>query len=218
MSKIMRFTLSGVDTYNGSEWQSQVTYQTDVAAVGGGEGPLSDRLDDILEHFSSSGQNLSYWRATTYTSVSFTDAELREQVDPNSDEVGEAVHKALALAGSLSGPGVDVMPSAACVWLTYSTAAASRSARGGTHLPPAISAAQLTSAGEWDPASTAYVAAIALAAKILDPIHDYDVGGSDILPVVYSETRRQRAQEPFTFQLTAVTPRTQVRWLRSRMQ
>jgi hypothetical protein len=40
---------------------------------------------------------------------------------------------------------------------------------------------------------------------------------TDLRPVVYSRTRRQRSEDPFTFALTGATFNRTPHWLRSRM-
>jgi len=79
-----------------------------------------------------------------------------------------------------------------------------------------MSVLTLDSGGSWDSGTSFWTNVNALGASILDAIEDIDIPGTDILPVVYSRTRRARGFEPFTFQLEDVTPDENPRWLRRR--
>jgi len=215
MAKIWRFELTGVDGFNGAEFMTHVHYQTDVPPLGS-EPNASDILDAIGDHFSSAGHNYSKYTSCMANESQLTEARVREEVAPGSGDVPDVATEVLAVSGTIGGAGTDALPSAMCVWLAFSTGAAVRGGRGGTHAPPTMSAARLDGTGKWDTGTGYWTNINALCAAILDPFDNGGITPTDINPKVYSRTRRQRGQSPYTFALTAVTPSDEPRWLRRR--
>lgn len=215
MAKVYRFTLSGVNTYNGAEYEFGLHYQTDVPALGS-EPSAGTVLTQIRQHFSSSGTNLSKLRAAIPSSHSLLKTWVREEVQPGSGDVPAFAEQAETGFGALASSGTDILPGAMAVWHQMKTGNAIRSGRGGTHVPGSVLPADLSEDGHWAVGTTHWTAHLALAAAFLDKLEDVFGGTGDINPVVYSRTRRARG-ESFAFELEAVTPLTQVRWLRSRM-
>lgn len=215
MSKIWRFELESQDTTNGALGLSHVTYQTDVP-LAGSEPSAAVVLDKILGHFSSSGHNMSKWTIVMKNQVKLVRARVREEVDPAGDDIGEIAEEGLNLSGTNGSETGDRLPSAMCIWLSYKTATASRSARGGTHLPPEMDADHLDSSGLWDSTIVTGASWLALAASILDTLDDVFDATGDINPVVYSRTRRSRGQSPYVFPITSVSISSRPRWLRRR--
>lgn len=215
MSKIWRFELESQDTTNGALGLSHVTYQTDVP-LAGTEPDAAEILDHILDHFSSSAHNMSKWTVIMKQQVKLIRARVREELDPTSGDIGEVAEEALNLSGGNGSETGDRLPSAMCIWLSYKTATASRSARGGTHLPPEMDADHLDVSGLWDSTIVTGASWLALAASILDPLDDVFQATGDINPVVYSRTRRGRSLSPYTFPITSVSISNRPRWLRRR--
>jgi hypothetical protein len=90
----------------------------------------------------------------------------------------------------------------------------SRSSRGWLMLPGPM----LQNAIEGNFWSSGYQSAYNAFAAVLD--NSFDLGTvfvTHVNPVVYSRTRRIRAQSPYTFKVTSATSNHQVRWLKSRL-
>lgn len=94
------------------------------------------------------------------------------------------------------------------------TAVRSRSSRGWLMLPGPL----LKGAIDGNFWATGFQSAYNAFAAVLD--NSFDLGTviiTHVNPVVYSRTRRQRAQTPYTFKVTSATANHQVRWLKSRL-
>lgn len=215
MSKIWRFELTSLDTTSGAEGQSHLHYQTNVGVLGS-EPSANTMLDKVLSHFSGAAHNMSVWQGVMRNSTKLTEARIVEEVTPGSADLGDVAVETLSVVGTRGAIGGDHLPPEACLWFGYRTGVASRSARGGTHLPSIIDASELNSSGRWDTGYVNAVAVIALADSIKDVINDIDASGTDLVPGVYSRTRRGRSESPYFFQLTSVTRSDVVRWLRRR--
>jgi hypothetical protein len=214
VARVYRFELTGVTTATGVMFVSHVHYQTDVP-VGEGEPSASTVLDKILDHYSSSGQNMSKWAAVTGTDAKLTRAVLREEVlDPEATPPNVA-EKLLNIPGTVT-PTADKPPTPLCVWIKFNTGLALRSFRGGTHLPPLVSVTPLGSDGTIDTGSAYYTAAGALSDSIEDHLENVFSATGDVNAVVYSRTRRARNQS-FVAQIETAEVRNDFRWLRRRM-
>jgi len=215
VSKIWHFTIEGVNTWTGAEWKCGVHYQTDVP-IAGSEPSAAAILDHIMDHYSSSGHNLSKWTGAFPSSSTFTRCAVRERLESTDTSPPEVAEESVALSGSIASSGSDILPGALAVWLKFTTNVALRSARGGTHTQGSALPGDLSTGGLWQTGTTFWTAQNTLAASILDKIDNvFDTTG-DINPGVYSQTRRDRGQSHF-WELTGVEPQQQIRWLRSRM-
>lgn len=216
MARVYKFVIQGINANNNSEWQSQIHYQTDVP-VAEQEPSAATVLDKILDHYSTTGHDIAKWRACTWNSVSFTRASVVERLAPGSTDVPAAAEEVLALGGSQTAQGNDILPSAVCPWFKMTTGIALRSARGGTHGPPAIYAPALGADGRWEGTGVWWTALNTLADAMKDALEDVFSTTGDINPVVYSERRRQLGASPYVFAIEDVKPLQSVRWLRRRM-
>jgi hypothetical protein len=217
MANVYRFELTSVDTTSGKEGLTHVHYQTSLA-VGDSETSAADLLDEILQHYSSSGHNMSVWQGVMRNSTKLTKARLVEEVAPGSGDLADVAEESLNVVGTRGTISGDHLPAEMCLWFGFKSDVASRSARGGTHLPSIIDASELNSTGLWDTGYVNAAAVIALADAIKDDINDVfgTTGTSDINPVIYSRTRRSRGQSPYTFDLKSVIRSDKPRWLRRR--
>ena len=215
MATVWRFELTSLDTTSGKDGLTHVHYQTDVP-VASSEPSAATVLDQILQHYSSTGHNMSDWQGIMRNSTKLTKARVIEEVTPNSGELADTAEEALNVVGTRGTISGDHLPNEMCFWLAFKSDVASRSARGGTHLPSIIDASELNSIGEWD---TGYVNATAMTSlinKIKDDLNDVFASTGDILPIIYSRTRRARSQSPYTFDLKSIVPSSKPRWLRRR--
>jgi len=215
VSRVWRFEVGGTVTASGVSFLSHVHYQTDVP-VGEGEPSGDTVLDAIIEHYSSSGHNMSQWIALMGSNAKLLYARVREELAPGDDDPPLVAEETLNLQGALT-PTADLPPTPMCAWLKFTTGQAGRSFRGGTHTPPIPTVTPLTVDGTIDVSTGTWGDAIeVLAASILDKLENVFSATGDINPGVYSRTRRGRGQSFFT-ELDAVTPSNVARWLRRRM-
>jgi hypothetical protein len=215
VARVYRFALAGIDSDSGQECVHNLHYQTDVP-IAGSEPSADTVLNELLEHFSTSGTNLLKWANVATTLHTFTHASVRSEIETGSGDVPEAAGVDLAIVG-LRTAGSNFLPSAVCPWIRLKSASAIRSGRGGVHLPPTLNEAVLEAHGVYSATSSYWTNVLALAASILDVLDDVFSTTGDIKPVIYSQTRRDRG-ESYTFDLTAADPSRQPRWLRTRQE
>lgn len=189
--------------------------QTDVP-IAGSEPSGATVLNIILNHLSSSGHNMVSVTNALYNTCRLTNALVREEVDPFGSDVPSIAQEPLNLLGANVASG-DATPDGLCPFIFFKTDAATRSGRGGTHILGPFNANILDSVGRWDTAAGWWSSASALAAKFSDNMEDTFSTTGDVNWVIYSRTRRKRAQSPFVFGVTASGVRIQPRWLRRRM-
>lgn len=219
MANIWRFTIGGTDSSGQQEWNSTMHYQT-ALATGADEPSASDVLDQIIEHYGAgaAGTGMERWRATFAPPVKLRFARVYQELDPTSTDLPETADHAFLLDGS-AATGTYLEPFAICPWVKFTTGIGSRSARGGTHLAPAIPSYVLTSGGLFDTTTSWWSACVSLAGyqlDVLDAVFPSTFGAGDLKPVIYSRTRRGRGETPFTFALTGATPSPVPRFLRRR--
>lgn len=216
MAKIWRFEVIGLARDGVTQFMTTQHYQTDLSGTDS-EASAATILDKVLSHYSSSAHNLSKFSAMMDTGSKLTRAVIREELLPSDESLPETAEELLNVAGTRSFTG-DALPTAMCVWVADKTGVASRSARGGSHVPPAYEPALLTAGGQWDAGTTYWTAVLAYATARADGIENaFGLSGlSDIEPVVYSRTRRIRTLSPFTFDYESCLASVIPRWLRRR--
>lgn len=220
MSKVWRFEVISLNTLSGETQISSVHYQTDLSSLAD-EPSAAQVLDKVLDHFSSSGHNLSKWRDAAYGECTFTECRVREEVAWWDHEIGDQAVESLTLTGNLGAAGSTVTPDGLAPWIQLKSAAASRSGRGGVHGPGPFSALTLGPSGLWNTGGTLFSKLDTLGAAIVDELEGvFGTGATnvDLNPVIYSMTRRRRGDTPFTFQLVAHTVSPEPRWIRRRMR
>jgi len=215
VATVYRFALEGVNLIDSSEWVCGMHYQTDVAALEDEPGP-STVLDAILDHFSSSGHNLTDWTNVMTTSSKITRAYVRSEPAPGGQEVPVTAQEALNLPGTFGALSGNALPSEMCVWIAFGSAAATRSGRGGTHTPGPYGTGQIDATSKWNFTGTFGSNLNTLAGKIHDQIGNVFEGTGDLNPVVYSRTRRARGFTPYTFRIETAIVSPDPRWLRRR--
>jgi hypothetical protein len=215
VAKVWRFIVTGTDSDSGQECVHNLHYQTDVPLLG--SEPSADTvLDELEQHYSTSGTNFLKWANVATTLHTYTNLAVREEVETGSGDVPGAAAKDIAVVGVRTA-GSNLLPSAICPWIRLKTASAIRSARGGVHLPPTLNEATLNAHGVYSGTTSYWTAIIALRDSIIDVLDDVFSSTGDIKPVIYSQTRRDRG-ESFTFDLTTGDPSIQPRWLRTRQE
>lgn len=214
MANIFRYVVTVEHPASGTLCQSTVHYRTDVPLLGS-EPSSEDLLDEIDQHFSTSARNMNHWRNVMSSELRVVKSAVREEVTPGSGDVPAVAENTYSLAGLISSAG-ESLPIALCPWIKMNTGQAIRSARGGTHAPPALFNFLLDTDRLWDTGTGWWTSMEALATKVADSIDNVFSETGDINPGIYSRTRRQRGQSPFFFELTGAAATRKPRWLRRR--
>jgi hypothetical protein len=214
VANVYRWELGGTTTTLGLNWMFTLHYQTAVG-LDGLERPIADILRELEEAFSLTGQNLQHFTNPLRADNVFTFSRLREELEPGSPAIPDQALNLKSLPGGVGAVVGDKLPIEACVWVALRTGVASRSSRGGFHLPPVLDPAQLDGNGRWSSSLLASADMVTLAGKLNDTFTDV-IGTLDLIPVVYSRTRRARGQEPWTFNIIDANFSSRVRWLRRR--
>ena len=195
-----RYTLKGQAMISGFD------YQTDVFFVGS-EPSAAAVAEEVDNHLTDR------FRHCLSTLGVIDELHVRQRV------LGADVPKTASVQLDLVGAcvlGAQELPLELCGVIARKTAAAIRSGHGWVFMPPLLDNAQSNSEGQLVLGGE-YQANLALFAALLTD--DIDGGIFDthnLHPVVYSETRRKRGDEPFTFQVTNAVVRRKIHFLRSR--
>lgn len=162
------------------------------------------------------------WLGTAYKAVlaeegTVNDLTVLEELAPTSTDVPATHLKSIAQAGTLSTP--NNLPVELTMHLKSATGVPLRGAHGGIFLPPPLSSTFLTSDGLQFNTTSAYWSAAGTLASTLLAGHDWDATttpeGHESY-VIYSRTRRARAEANYAFDVAAVTRNPIPTWLRSR--
>jgi hypothetical protein len=216
VSTVYRVEFVCTNLRSGQEQLTTAHVQTDVP-IAGSEPDADEVLGIVADHFSTTGHDMVNFRSGMYSSARLDRIRVREEVDPATPGAfGAVAEETINLAGTQVASG-DQTPDGLCVWIAFRTAAAIRSGRGGTHLPGPYEADRLDSNGLWDSGTAFWTAVQAVAAKFADDMEDTFQTTGDVNWVVYSRTRRARAQSPYVFGVTSVAVQQRPRWLRRRM-
>jgi hypothetical protein len=194
-----------------------IHYQTDLGALSG-EPAAARVLEELEQHYSTSGTSLNVWTSAMRADCVITKTRVREEVAPGSGDIPAQAENVQSKPGLISAVAGDKLPIEVCVWIKLTSDVASRSSRGGLHLPPQLDPTQLDSNGRWQASWLAGNLDVIEAAIVdtLDDVFPEEVGNASLIPVIYSKTRRARGQSPFTFQITHAVSQDRVRWLRRR--
>lgn len=215
--KVWRFEVIGKTTALGLFWQFGLHYQTDLG-TGSGEPSAQRVLEELEQHFSTSGTTLNVFLSAMWANNELTHTRVREEVAPGSDDIPEIFEHDKTGVGTRGTVSTDMLPIELCVWLKNTTGSVGRSARGGFHMPPQLAPADLDSLGGWQSSVLAGNLDVVEAAVVdeLNDVFPEELGNASLIPVIYSRTRRARGQSPYTFQITACAAQGHARWLRRR--
>jgi hypothetical protein len=157
------------------------------------------------------------YRALTPTLITLQTLTVREELAPGSTDIpAEFVH---ALSGAGTFSTAEDLPYELCLHVKAQTSAAIRSGHGGMFMPPVMHFPALSGNGRsWNPLGAYWVAVGAFFDALLDG-HDWttdlDLSGH-LSYVIYSHTRRLRAEPNYAFDVTGYTRNPRPTWLRSR--
>lgn len=188
----------------GTLFEPTLHYQTDLTFIGDEPSP-SDVAAGVNTLLGTA------FRACFTSAITLHEVIVAEEVLPPA--VGTGGAHTVELAGTLPAGTGNQLPDGASVVINRHTETRSRSARGWLHLPSPLWSSQLAG-NVWQ---NSYVAICQNFADLLD--NSFDLGTVDIThvhPVVYSRTRHQRGQTPYTFRVTSATANHSYKFLRSR--
>ena len=202
MSRVYRAVFSCVGD-GGQLQEPSFHYKINVNALGS-EPDASDVAAGIWDHVGTQ------FRGCFSSYIMVNELVVLEEV--LSPDIGVAGSHHVGLRGTMSGSG-DSLPAGVCPLLNVHTNVRSRSARGWTHMPY-LQWADRAGISSWD--TTAINALQAFADVMNDSIDLGAINPSQAVPVVYSRTRHERAQDPWTFDVTTVSVNHAPKYLRSR--
>lgn len=203
MSSVYRIAIKA-HVSDGTLLMPSLHYKEDVPAGGSPNGE-STIASNVWAHIGSA------FLACLPTRDTVDSVEALEEVV--APAIGGAGSHAVNSNGTLSGSG-DSMPEGCVPVINLHTNTRSRSARGWLHMPsPHWS--DYVSNNVWS--GSGNTALQALCALLDDSIDEGGAFPCTLVPVVYSRTRAQRAEDPFAFNVTSATLNPRVHWLKSRM-
>jgi len=176
--------------------------------------PTADAVRDALHSALT-----TKYRNCLPSDVTVNKLVVREELTPGSTAVPAESSQTIGLAGTLALSG-DRLPIPLCALITLYTNAAVRSGHGRMFLPNPGQAANLQTTSLWDTGTTWYGTNVPAFTAELKAHHSVSVVGnpdSTAALVVYSRTRRARADADWYFDVTSIVQRTAPHWLRSRM-
>lgn len=205
MARVYRFSFQG-HTASGTLLINSLHYQTDVAPTGS-EPAASDVLAAIDAHLRTA------YRAVVPSSFTIDSAELRECLASGDTNVPVAASLVINQPGTLTTSDTSLPYGMTCIVKLRSDAGI-RSGRGYLALPDPLSSTFLASR-LWG--SSYFPLVQSFAALLDDTMSLGSTLPTTLNPVVYSRTRHNRGESPFTFQMVEAIPRSTPSWRRSRM-
>lgn len=184
--------------------QPSLHYQTDVPPLGDEPDP-NDVAGAVKDHLQTA------FRACFPSDATLHDVVALEETLPPDIGVAGLAH--VGLAGTFSGSGAQI-PEGLVPLVNLHTGSRSRSSRGWMHMP----SPRYASTVSYDVWNSSILTALDAFAALLDDSMDLGaITPTHLNPVVYSRTRRQRSEDPYTFRLTGATVNRTPKWLRTRM-
>lgn len=204
MSRVYRVSIRGTSE-TGALVMPGWHVQTDVP-TGGDEPDPSDIANTIWSHLGTA------LLSATPNVVHVDELQLVEQVLP--PDIGVAGAHTVNSYGTMPAGSGNQLPDGTVAVYDIHTGVRSRSSRGWMLWPGPANSSYLIH-NEWSSGYMGY--ANAFAALLDDSVDVGTVFITHVNPVVYSKTRRQRLESPYTFRVTSVTVNKRAHWLRSRM-
>lgn len=214
MAKVWRYSVIFTEGLNGALCIANVHYQTDVPLVGS-EPSADEVLEQIDQHYSSTGRNVLKWRNVADNNTELVETRVYEEVDPGSGDAPEGASFVHNLAGTTGSYTTDVLPPEMCAYISLRTGKLGRSFRGGTHTPPITHPSDLDGNGKLQSGTGFFIGCQDLRDAIIDKLEDVFSTTGDINPIIYSRTRRSRGLS-FAEELSGGLVRTNPRWIRRR--
>lgn len=203
MSSIYRIAIQA-HVNDGTLLMPSLHYKEDVPA-GGSANDEATIAANVWAHIGSA------FLACMPTRDTVDSVEALEEVVPPA--IGGAGSHPVNQNGTLAGSG-DSMPEGCVPVLNFHTNTRSRSARGWMHMPSPHWADGVSN-NVWS--GSTLTALNALCDLLDDSITESGTFPCTLVPVVYSRTRAQRSEVPFSFDVSSVSLNPRVHWLKSRM-
>lgn len=218
MATVWRYTAEFQEIAFNTKCLSTLHYQTDVAIAGSEPSPQTV-LDQLDQHYSSTGTNLSKWLSVAHNNTKLVRTSVYEELAASDTSPPSGAERVVTLSGTMGAIAIDSAPVPVCAYISLRTDKLGRSYRGGVHMPPLGIVGSLDSAGYLQTDAAAYLAYTAFAAVIEDALEDVfgGAGTGDLNPVIYSRTRRNRGLSPYTTKIKSTRVNRDLRWLRRRM-
>jgi hypothetical protein len=157
------------------------------------------------------------YRAIVGTIDTVESLVVRQEVDPNGTAIPAESVQTIGLAGTRS-VGDQFLAAGLCCLATLDSNAAVRGGKGRMFMPPAYTSAAASSNGTWLATNAYFTTIKTFLDELLQSHHVGSAGtGWSLDPIVYSRTRRQRADPNYYFDIVAYRQRTIQHFLRSRM-
>jgi hypothetical protein len=202
---VYKATINAKVTSTGALVMPSFHYKTDPPPLGDEPNP-NDVADALWSHFGTAAL------ACMDSGISVQELILTEEV--LSPDIGTSGVHTVGANGTRSTGAGHAVPRGITQVLDRHTGVRSRSSRGWTMWPGPLGSDDIAGnlfASGWDTAIDA------LCALLDDHLDIGTVTTTRVTPIVYSKTRRQRAENPYTFDVTTVTANRVPSWLRSRM-
>lgn len=209
MATIWRFSAHGL--WGTTDIVHTLHFQTDLT-TGDNEPSAADVLDAIGDHLDAGGGKYTMLYDLSESNVTYDRmAVVSEVLKP---AIAEGFHDVVNHIGT-NGTNGNIPPEL-CAYLKFSSDAVSKSGRGGVHSGPA------TRTALWSNAVfvTNSVLGTSLAALGTRMTQSFNNGSTfqtvTLHPVIYSRTRHQRGETPYTFRITSHSVSPKPRFLRTR--
>lgn len=198
-------------SYDGAGTQYVNTFhvQTDLNSPDDDEPDISDVAGAVDSHLRVK------YLAVVPTSLTLSSLETREELPKGSPDIPSAFSIAINTAGTLVNAN-SFLPVAQATIISIRSTAAIRSGRGYIALPSPRDSTYMASGGLLASTGTYWTALGQLAALLDDTLTIGTISPVSVHFVVYSRTRHQRGESPYTFHVTEAVPKRAPRWRRSR--
>lgn len=203
-------------------YHSTTVYGTDVVntfhvVARPDTGVLTDASADGVRDTLNTALTTKY-KALIGTAGQLLSLVVREEVDPTGGAVPAESSLTINAAGTLTQSSQH-LSQGLCILASIYTNAAVRSGHGRLFLPPPIDETFTAGGGTWSSTGAAWVNAKAFMDELMNTHHNGGAGtGWDLVPIVYSRTRRARGDANYYFDVKSYTMRSRQHFLRSRVQ
>jgi hypothetical protein len=141
---------------------------------------------------------------------------VREELAPGSTAIPQEAVQTISALGTRSAPE-QFLSQGLCALATLDSNAAIRGGKGRMFLPPAYYSGAASSGGTWLSSNAYWTNAVTFLNELLTTHHSGAATlGHNLVPVLYSRTRRARGDSSYWFELTGYRLRTRQHFLRSR--
>ena len=185
-------------------------YQTDKGSPLDAEPDISDVAGAVNAHLKT------LYKAILPSDATLTSLDSVLCVRPGSGDIPTANTISINELGTALITN-EAIPVACGLLIRKKSPAATRSGRGHIVLPSPRFSGVMTANATFATTTAYWTDVLALCNAMNDSLTIGTLTVTTLRPVVYSRTRHEREDDPFTFTLTNAVPQQQPHWLRSRM-